>query len=285
MSEKTDKNIEAQLTELTLGKETEYSSSYQPDLLQLVPRSLTRQTLGLDLASPLPFVGYDLWTGYEMSWLNSKGKPQVAIAEFKFDFSTEALVESKSFKLYLNSFNQTQFDSIFDVENTLTKDLSEKTQSQVEVQLFELDAYTEKGITSFNKSHCIDDLDIEVSQYGYDASLLHIESDNIVEQKLHSHLLKSNCLITNQPDWGSVYIEYKGKKINEASLLKYLISFRDHNEFHEHCVERIYTDLHQLLKPEKLTVYARYTRRGGLDINPIRSNEPVFMPWHRLARQ
>ena len=258
------------LDELTLGKATDYRSDYDPKLLQAVPRSLNRDDL--NLSDPLPFMGEDLWTGYEISWLNAKGKPMVAIGEFTIPATSPALIESKSFKLYLNSFNQTKFDKTQDVRAAMTRDLSQCAGGEVTVQLFSVDEVEAFQVTAMPGEN-IDHLDIEIEHYDFDASLLRLdESDEIQHEILNSHLLKSNCLITSQPDWASVVIDYKGNRINHESLLRYLISFRMHNEFHEQCVERIFTDIQHVCAPEELTVYARYTRRGGLDINPYRSN-------------
>ena len=258
------------LDELTLGKATDYRSDYDPKLLQAVPRSLNRDDL--NLSDPLPFMGEDLWTGYEISWLNAKGKPMVAIGEFTIPATSPALIESKSFKLYLNSFNQTKFDKTQDVRAAMTRDLSQCAGGEVTVQLFSVDEVEAFQVTAMPGEN-IDHLDIEIEHYDFDASLLRLdESDEVQHEILNSHLLKSNCLITSQPDWASVVIDYKGNRINHESLLRYLISFRMHNEFHEQCVERIFTDIQHVCAPEELTVYARYTRRGGLDINPYRSN-------------
>lgn len=260
------------LNDLTLGKTTEYQDQYDAGLLQPVPRSLNREQLSLP--THLPFYGEDLWTGYELSWLNSKGKPCVAIAEFFVPAVSDNLIESKSFKLYLNSFNQTRFASYEHVKETLINDLSKCANAPVRVELYSASEQSKFQVQAL-PGECIDELDVTIDQYQYDKNLLTIESPTVepVSETLHSHLLKSNCLITNQPDWASVIIEYTGAKINHEALLKYLISFRSHNEFHEQCVERIYCDIVEHCKPSRLSVYARYTRRGGLDINPFRSSE------------
>ena len=278
-----------ELSKLTLGKSTQYCSEYTADLLQGVPRSLNRDDLALD-QSKLPFIGEDVWYGYELSWLNEKGKPVVAVAEFRFPCTSENIVESKSFKLYLNSFNQTRFSSIKEVEEVLTKDLSHIAGSPAKVSLFGVDHCPALDIVkSAENCFCIDGEDISVEAYEYNAQLLDNaqdkEDDTQVEEHLVSHLLKSNCLITNQPDWASVYINYRGKAINHAALLQYLISFRQHNEFHEQCVERIFCDLQEFCQLESLTVFARYTRRGGLDINPFRSSDVEQAPFARTLRQ
>ncbi|NBI13445.1 NADPH-dependent 7-cyano-7-deazaguanine reductase QueF [[Haemophilus] felis] len=272
------------LDALTLGRQTQYASQYDPTLLQGVPRQLNRDQLNITEKQPFTF-GTDIWTAYEISWLNSNGLPQVAIADIALDFQSKNLIESKSFKLYLNSFNQTVFNNIESVRQTIEKDLTQCAEGKVRVQLNKLDYYTQQPIVNF-EGLCIDEQDIQISNYEFNPALLeNCTQDQIVEEKLVSHLLKSNCLITQQPDWGSVQIHYVGKQINREQLLRYLISFRQHNEFHEQCVERIFCDLMNFAKPEKLTVYARYTRRGGLDINPFRSNFESEPTNYRLARQ
>ncbi|MGF1684488.1 NADPH-dependent 7-cyano-7-deazaguanine reductase QueF [Photobacterium minamisatsumaniensis] len=273
-----------ELAGLTLGQGTEYKDQYDASLLQSVPRSLNRDELALGDA--LPFTGYDIWTLYELSWLNSKGLPQVAIGEVRLSATSPNLIESKSFKLYLNSFNQTKFASWQEIADILQKDLTQCAGEDVDVTIQPLSDFDDQPIANFF-GECIDDQDIEITDYEFDASYLEgAASEETVTEILHSHLLKSNCLITNQPDWGSVRISYTGKKIDREKLLRYLVSFRNHNEFHEQCVERIFTDIMQYCKPELLTVYARYTRRGGLDINPYRTNMGKTPSDNfRLARQ
>ena len=257
---------------LSLGKVSEYKSIYDASLLQGVPRSLNRDELKLN-AENLPFVGFDLWNIYELSWLNSKGKPVVATGSVKVPFDSDNLIESKSFKLYLNSFNQSKFSSLDIVKKTLIADLSKCANKAVSVELNDnLDQFSDK-LGSFSGT-CLDSIDIEIDNYQFTPEYLQgISSAPHVTETLYSHLLKSNCLITSQPDWGSVQITYTGKKLNREKLLRYLISFRQHNEFHEQCVERIYCDLMKFAEIDSLSVFARYTRRGGLDINPLRSTE------------
>ncbi|STO53962.1 7-cyano-7-deazaguanine reductase [Canicola haemoglobinophilus] len=275
-----DKSLQA----LKLGQKTEYASNYDRTLLQAVPRKLNRNDLGITENQPFTF-GADIWTAYEISWLNLKGVPQVAIADVEIDYQSENLIESKSFKLYLNSFNQSRFKNLQEVEQILQQDLTQCAQGQVKVRLNSLQHYAQQSIATL-QGECIDEQDIEIQSYEFNPNLLeNCTSTQWVEETLVSHLLKSNCLITNQPDWGTVQIHYVGSQINREKLLRYLISFRQHNEFHEQCVERIFCDLMRFAQPEKLSVYARYTRRGGLDINPFRSNfEPTPLN-QRLARQ
>ncbi|KKA45509.1 MULTISPECIES: NADPH-dependent 7-cyano-7-deazaguanine reductase QueF [Salinivibrio] len=273
------------LANLSLGEKTDYPTQYDPSQLRAVPRALNRQAIGLDNA-PMPFTGYDTWTLYELSWLNKNGLPQVAIGEVRLPASSPNLIESKSFKLYLNSFNQTRFDNWQQVANALQTDLSACAGEEVDVTLSplsELEGETIAGLAG----ECIDHQDISIDDYTFNPDWLDGAAQGaVVSETLHSHLLKSNCLITNQPDWGSVRIAYKGNKINREKLLRYLVSFREHNEFHEQCVERIFMDIMRFCQPEKLTVYARYTRRGGLDINPYRTNMgKTPSENNRLARQ
>lgn len=272
------------LAGLKLGQKTEYKSEYDPRLLQAVPRKLNRNSLGITEKQPFN-QGADIWTCYELSWLNQKGLPQVAIADVAVDFRSLNLIESKSFKLYLNSFNQTKFSSVEEVEQTILRDLTYCASGQISVKICKLDYYTQQPIVDFF-GDCIDEQDIEIDNYAFSTHYLENAAvGEVTEETLVSHLLKSNCLITSQPDWGSVQIHYVGKKLDREKLLRYLVSFREHNEFHEQCVERIFCDLMQFAKPEKLTVYARYTRRGGLDINPFRSNFESVPKNLRMARQ
>ncbi|CCG88677.1 NADPH-dependent 7-cyano-7-deazaguanine reductase QueF [Erwinia piriflorinigrans] len=267
-----------------LGKNTGYTQHYAPELLESLPRSRGRDEISVKHGS-LPFSGYDLWTGFEVSWLNDKGKPLVAVAEFFIPASSHNLIESKSFKLYLNSFNQTKFTTPDRVVATLEKDLSLAAGGNVKVKLYtNFDDYS--FLIAPLPGECIDHLDIEIDNYVFNPDYLFDSvSGDVVSETLASNLLKSNCLVTNQPDWGSVIIRYEGKRINRENLLRYLISFRTHNEFHEQCVERIFSDIRHYCKPDKLTVFARYTRRGGLDINPFRSNFEEDLPVERLIRQ
>jgi 7-cyano-7-deazaguanine reductase len=278
------------LSQLTLGKATSYCSEYTPELLQAVPRSLNRDGLAIS-AEDLPFSGEDVWYGYELSWLNRSGKPVVAVAEFRFPCTSINIVESKSFKLYLNSFNQSRFSSWQDVENCLVIDLSNTCGSIAEVKLFSVDNCPALQISRqvfSEETICIDDIELDIENYQLDPTLLvdaNSEDKTVKNENLVSHLLKSNCLITNQPDWASIYIQYSGQKISQASLLAYLVSFRQHNEFHEQCVERIFCDIKKYCNVTDLTVFARYTRRGGLDINPFRSTSKLRAPMGRTLRQ
>jgi 7-cyano-7-deazaguanine reductase len=253
-----------------LGKPTEYRSDYAPELLYPIPRQLKRDELGIDGAA-LPFVGEDLWNAYELSWLNPKGKPQVAVAAFRVPADSPNLVESKSLKLYLNSFNQTTFADAAAVTTAIAGDLSAAARAAVSVNIETLDRRPPASI-GYPDGVLLDELDIACDTYQPAPQLLTVTAGGEVEETLFSHLLKSNCLVTGQPDWAMVVIRYRGRPIDRASLLRYIVSFREHNEFHEQCVERIFCDIRRRCAPLALAVHARYTRRGGLDINPFRSS-------------
>ncbi|MDQ9168974.1 NADPH-dependent 7-cyano-7-deazaguanine reductase QueF [Oxalobacteraceae bacterium R-40] len=253
-----------------LGKAVRYQSQYDPSQLFSIPRQDKRAEL--NIAGSLPFFGIDIWNAYEVSWLNMRGKPQIAIATIMVPADSPNIVESKSMKLYLNSFNQTRLGGHEALLELLRSDLSNGFGAPVQVSLTMPDAFAKMGIEELD-GLLLDRLDIEVEDYAVDADLLKANHEEPpVEETLVSHLLKSNCLVTGQPDWGSVQIRYVGAPINQEGLLKYLIGFRNHDEFHEQCVERIFMDILRQCKPQKLAVYARYTRRGGIDINPWRSN-------------
>lgn len=265
-----------------LGQSTPYCKTYDPSILFPIPRQEKRDELGFDLAT-LPFQGMDVWTAFEVSWLNAKGKPQVAWAEFSFPAESPNLVESKSFKLYLNSFNGSRFANAEAVISLWKQDLSQASGGEVEVALYGVEEVP--NLVGALPGECLDGLDIEVNDYQVNPNSLGVLDGEAVSETLNSHLLKSNCLVTGQPDWGSVVIEYQGQPIEREGLLRYLISFREHNEFHEQCVERIFTDIMRFCQPESLTVYARYVRRGGLDINPYRSTSASAFKIERTVRQ
>lgn len=267
-----------------LGKSSEYVSTYTPSLLFPIPRAAKWAELGLS-ADTLPYTGVDVWNCFELSWLLPSGKPVVAIGEFSIPADSPNIIESKSFKLYLNSLNQTPFASVDALEKVLVQDLSGAAGKPVGVKVRRLEEVEAEGVVSL-PGVCIDDLDITVSSYDHpQPELLRCDPARIVEESLHSHLLRSNCPVTSQPDWGSLCITYTGAALDHASVLAYLVSFRQHSDFHEQCVERIFTDLQRLLQPQKLTVFARYVRRGGLDINPYRSTEALDFANGRLVRQ
>lgn len=248
----------------SLGKNSDYVEEYSPALLFPLSRALAREKLKL---TELPFEGVDLWTGFELSWLTPTGKPAVALADFSFPCTSPFLIESKSFKLYLNSFNQTVFKSASEVEALLKHDLSEAVSSDVEVYLRPL----HHASIATPPGESLDALAVETSTYEVCPDFLSVGKER-VQERLYSDLLKSNCLATGQPDWGTLLIHYVGPKIHREGLLKYIISFRRHAGFAEHCVEEIFLALLSRCFPDKLTVMACYTRRGGLAINPFRSN-------------
>lgn len=267
-----------------LGKSSEYIATYTPSLLFPIPRAAKWAELGLT-AETLPYQGVDFWNCYELSWLLPSGKPVVAIGEFSIPADSANIIESKSFKLYLNSLNQTAFASEAELIATLVKDLSAAAGKPVAVRIRSLKDIEAEGIVAV-PGVCVDDLDVTISSYDRpQPELLRCDASRVVDDVLHSHLLKSNCPVTSQPDWGSVAVHYRGAALDHASFLAYIVSFRQHSDFHEQCVERIFMDLQRLLKPETLTVYARYVRRGGLDINPYRSTERLTLENGRLARQ
>ena len=273
-----------------LGKASAYADQYDASLLFPIPRADKRAEIGIDGSAP--FFGADLWTAFELSWLNLRGKPQVAIAHITVPCETPHIVESKSFKLYLNSFNNTRFASEAEVRARIRADVSEAVWRGAEhpgtvgVTLLLPEAFDREPIHELD-GLLLDRLDVECTRYQPAPELLAAHHDEApVTETLVSHLLKSNCLVTGQPDWGSVQITYSGAQIDQAGLLQYLVSFRNHNEFHEQCVERIFMDIWTRCRPIKLAVYARYTRRGGLDINPLRTSHPQQLPRNvRTARQ
>ena len=269
------------------GQATQYPDQYDPSLLFPIPRSENRLKLNIKPNQVLPFVGTDIWNAFELSWLNPKGKPQIALAEFQVPADSPNMIESKSFKLYLNSLNNARFEDEEALRETMIADLSAVAGSKISTRILSPEIAAKKGIQEMS-GVLMDRLDIEIDpqEISDPAMLVVNESFGPIEQCLVSHLLKSNCPVTGQPDWASVEIRYQGRPILEEGLLRYLIGFRQQGEFHEHCVETIFCDIKRQCKPEKLSVYARYTRRGGLDINPFRTDYNA--PWPdntRHARQ
>ncbi|WP_035918976.1 NADPH-dependent 7-cyano-7-deazaguanine reductase QueF [Legionella fairfieldensis] len=271
--------------QLELGQSSSYDTHYNPERLFPIARAIKRKEIGINPCQ-LPFYGFDCWNHYEVSWLNEKGKPVIAMAEIIYDCATPCLIESKSLKLYFNSFNNTPFKNSEAIKQTIERDLSLRLGGNARVRILSLKEKEFTLIQTAPTGECIDDLDVTCSVYLVEPDYLSVK-ENKVEEILYSDLLKSNCLVTHQPDWGSVQISYVGPQINREGLLKYLVSFRNHNEFHEQCIERIFMDILTRCKPEKLSVYGRYTRRGGLDINPYRSTENVQLQGlnQRLIRQ
>lgn len=269
------------LNDSPLGHDVVYPTRYDPSLLFGIDRAINRAALTV----PEHWHGADIWNGYELSWLNPKGKPVVAVARFSIPWNSPRIIESKSFKLYLNSFNDEVMDNAEALRQRMTQDLSAVAGAPIHVTLLPLDALQDQCIGTL-EGHNIDQLDIDIRDYTPQSDLLRCLPDaTTVTESLVSDLLKSNCPVTGQPDWGSVQVRYTGPQIDPASLLRYIVSLRRHTEFHEHCVERLYSDIMALCRPERLLVYARYTRRGGLDINPWRSSHPDEVDEPRLARQ
>ncbi len=257
--------------ETILGKQTSYIDVYDNSLLQPISRKFAREQL--QIIGDLPFYGFDILNCYEVSWLSQTGKPEVRILEFMVSSDSPNIIESKSLKLYLNSFSNTKLSSSEQVIELITRDLGLIFGSDVIVFLKDLESYDGTRLQSFSGVN-LDKLDVTITSFEISQNLPKLLEDdtNIVDEVLYSNLLKSNCLVTQQPDWASVQISYRGRKIDHSSLLKYLVSFRNHNEFHEQCIESIFCDISKFCIPDELTVYARYTRRGGIDINPIRSS-------------
>jgi len=256
----------------SLGREVRYPDQYDASLLFPIPRAAARSQIGIDEAA-LPFTGHDRWHAYELSWLSPGGLPQVAVATFQVPCTSPNLIESKSFKLYLNSLNAARFASAAAVREVLERDLSACAGAPVTVA-FELPPASAAGVAV-----SIDGQELAIDSYGPpQAGYLAADAGNLVEEVLSSALLKSNCPVTGQPDWASVDIAYRGPAIDRAGLLRYLVSFRDHAEFHEQCVERIFADISARCAPQWLSVHARYTRRGGLDINPVRCSAGAPLP-------
>ena len=282
------------ITDSNLGQDTQYPEQYDPTLLFPIARAETRQ--GSPAEKTPAWIGGDIWTAFEVSWLDSKGKPIVAIASFEFPQTNHYLIESKSFKLYLNSFNQSEFDRVDEVATHFKQDLSKASGGTVNVEIKLSHEWNDCQVINIPGAS-VDELDVDIDTYEPNAALLQLKdgAGNDAEQVniLYSNLLKSKCPVTNQPDWGTVIIAYKGKTIDPAAFLKYIVSYRLHNGFHELCVEEIYCDLLTQCAPDKLFVMARYTRRGGLDINPWRASDEeiiesvkhLLMPFNRLARQ
>ena len=266
-----------------LGVSSGYTDNYDPKLLFAILRSKSRATLGL--GSDLPFHGEDIWNAYELTWLDQHGKPRLAMAELRIPANSKAVVESKSLKLYVNSFSGTQFKDSEEVRNLIIKDLSELCSATVEVQLV-LSTDSEFGRIGRLPGFCIDSLSVTCEHYEVDPGLLKLQVNApIVQEELYTNLLRSKCPVTSQPDLGSILITYSGPQIEPSSLLRYIISYRNHEALHETCVENVFLDIMDRCQPDKLSVYARYLRRGGIDINPFRSNFETHVRNVRLSRQ
>lgn len=279
-----------------LGKSSTYVADYDASLLYPMPRALKRAEIGIG-SGALPFQGTDFWTAYELSWLTPRGKPEVAIARFTVPAASTHIVESKSLKLYLNSFNNTAFTDASEVQQRIRDDLTQAVwqgtsagsapaSQAVAVDLMLPNRFAAETVQELSGTS-LDRLDIACDRYEPAPDLLTADAAAApISETLTSNLLKSNCLVTGQPDWGSLRIAYTGPPIDHVGLLQYIVSYRNHNEFHEQCVERIFMDLTRRCRPARLDVSARYTRRGGLDINPWRTSHTSPPPPHlRTARQ
>lgn len=268
--------------EIPLGKALPYPGQYSPELLYAVPRSEQREKLGL--GAELPFSGIDIWHAWELSWLDHGGLPHCSTAGFRVPADSSNIIESKSLKLYLNSFAMTHYATADDVRETIEQDLGDCAGADVEVELGHVDADASE-FTARIPGTCLDSGTVRCDTYTMTPAFLEADPQDIVTEDLYSHLLRSLCPVTGQPDMASVLISYAGPRIDPRGLLRYIVSFREHQDFHESCVERMFVDIMERCEPEKLTIYARYMRRGGIDINPFRSNFEKAVPNLRLWRQ
>jgi len=270
----------------SLGRPVDYAGAFDAGRLFPIPRAGNRAALGLPADAPLPFHGVDVWNAYELSWLDPRGKPQLALAEFRVPATSPNLVESKSLKLYLNGFMQTRMTDAAQVRDWIARDLSAAAGAVVAVTLQPLSQARGEPLAALS-GDCIDDVAVDIDRYADpDPAWLQPASNADVDETLVTHLLKSNCPVTGQPDWASLQIRHQGRAVDRAGLLRYVVAFREHADFHEACVERIWCDLWRQLSPRRLSVYARYTRRGGIDINPFRSSDAAERPANpRLPRQ
>ncbi|HEX5677237.1 MAG TPA: NADPH-dependent 7-cyano-7-deazaguanine reductase QueF [Alcanivorax sp.] len=275
------------LNDTPLGRTSAFIDEYTPSLLCPVPRWDARESLELESGeegASLPFHGQDIWNAYELSWLNPRGKPVVAMAELVVPCISPNIIESKSLKLYLNSFANTRFASREAVINTLAGDLARVAGAPVDVRVMSLE---EAGRTPAWDDHGdgVDHLDVAFEHFEYRPDLLFTEQGPERNGVLVSHLLRSHCPVTNQPDWATVQVRYTGAAISPASFLRYVVSLRNHQGFHEQIIEQMFVDLKRQCAPRHLSVYGRFTRRGGLDINPFRSDYEDLPPNFRTVRQ
>ena len=266
---------------MLLGRHTPVLKEYAPYILQSIPRTTARQQLGI--GTTLPFCGADLWHAYEMSWLDTTGKPVVRVGRFTVPCSSPNIVESKSFKLYLNSLNSTRFSALEDAREIIIKDISRAAGQTIQLQLLDVDDSSLAGVPLTGQ--CLDDVPVTAWHGPPTAGQLQVDSGRIVEELLYSHLLRSLCPVTGQPDWATVWLHYRGAALERSALLQYIIAFREHQEFHEQCAERMFCDIWRCCEPQFLHLQAFYTRRGGLDINPFRSSDPLARPLPRQNRQ
>lgn len=273
------------MSEIPLGKQTQYPESYDPGLLFPVSRASNRS--GIGITEGLPFGGFDHWRAYEMSWLSENGMPVVATADILVPCDSPFLIESKSMKLYFNSLNQHRFTSDEKVAVCIADDLSAAAGAPVSVQLHRLGSEDSSHTIEPTQVQLLDNIVIADPIFTPDASLLICNKAVKAGGTFVSHLFRSNCPITAQPDWGSIFVTYEGPEIDRESLLRYIVSYRQHEGFHEHCVEQIFQDLVRHCAPTSLNVSINFLRRGGLEINPVRSlNKSMAMAvLPRLLRQ
>lgn len=275
----TDESV----SEIQFDRNPKYLTTYTPSLLVSFPRAVQRRALGI-ADDALPFRGVDVWNAYEFTWLNRRGKPEVALAQIHVPSKSANIIESKSLKLYLGSYSGTKFGPRGEVVATLESDLTLAAQAPVSVTLFACEQVQSNGIVPI-LGHSLDALEFDVDEYYLHPDFLETVSDTIVRESLFTNLFKANCPMTGQPDFASILIQYNGQSISHEGLLKYLISYREHAEFAEQIVERIFVDLMNRCMPDRLTVQAKFTRRGGIDINPFRSHEEKIGPDTRSWRQ
>ncbi|CAA0088705.1 NADPH-dependent 7-cyano-7-deazaguanine reductase [Halioglobus japonicus] len=266
---------------MLLGQHTPVVAQYSPQLLHPIPRATARRDLGL--GQQLPFFGVDQWHAYEMSWLDDAGKPVVKVGRFQVPADSPNIVESKSFKLYLNSLNNTRFASDEEAQATIVADIGAVAGASVTLVLFPVGDAALAGARLSGES--LDNLPLAPWDGEPQAQQLQLSSGEAVEATVYSHLLRSLCPVTGQPDWATVWIHYQGAEIERSSLLQYIIAYREHQEFHEQCVERMFCDISARCEPNFLHIQAFYTRRGGMDINPFRSTDPSACALPRLDRQ
>ncbi len=265
-----------------LGRATAYPRLYDPHLLHPITRAAGRAALPPEALRTLQ--GTDFWTAFELSWLGPRGMPRVAVAEIAVPCTSPNIVESKSLKLYLNSLNDTRFATSDAVAARMRTDISACCGAPVEVSLYGLGDHARLGIRP-PAGECLDAIELDEPGFAPDAASLRAARGTRVAEVLYSDLLKTNCPVTGQPDWATVVVDYCGPRIDRAGLLAYILSFRHHSDFHEHCVERMFCDLWCQVQPERLSLMARYTRRGGIDINPWRTSGGGEPPQGRLVRQ
>ena len=266
---------------LLLGKHTPVVEVYSPEILYPISRSIARE--GLGIVNELPFFGVDLWHAYELSWLDATGKPVSRVGRFTVPATSPCIVESKSFKLYINSLNNTRFEADSAAKKCIERDIGAAAGDAVSLELFEVDDPSLSGqlMSGINLDHC----EPATTAAEPDPELLSVHPGTVKEEQLYSHLLRSLCPVTGQPDWATFWVHYRGAAIDHEALLAYIISYRQHQEYHEQCVERMFLDISASCQPEFLNIQAFYTRRGGLDINPFRSTSSSAKALPRLNRQ